>query len=88
MFIFDKYGHAMNVSFTERQEKYIKEQIASGHFQNASEVVRDALRLHETLREKMLDDLRKEVQKGWDSGVSSRSAEQILADKKAQYGIE
>lgn len=78
----------MNVSFTERQEKYIKEQIASGHFQNASEVVRDALRLHETLREKMLDDLRKEVQKGWDSGVSSRSAEQILADKKAQYGIE
>ncbi|SNT18823.1 antitoxin ParD1/3/4 [Ekhidna lutea] len=78
----------MNVSFTERQEKYIREQIASGHFQNASEVVRDALRLHETLREKMLDDLRKEINKAWDAPPSSRSAEQILADNKAKYGIK
>lgn len=88
MFIFSKNRHNMNVSFTDRQEKYIKEQIATGHFQNASEVVRDALRLHEILREKMLDDLRKEIQKGWDSGMSTRSAEQILADKKVQYGIK
>jgi len=88
MFILAKYGHKMNVSFTERQEKYIKDQIASGHFQNASEVVRDALRLHETLREKMLDDLRKEIQKGWDSGISEKSARQILNEKKAEFGVK
>ena len=37
----------MNVSFTKKQEEYISNQIESGDFQNASEVVRDALRLHE-----------------------------------------
>ena len=33
----------MNISFTDKQEKYIANQVKSGDFQNASEVVRDAL---------------------------------------------
>ena len=75
----------MNVSFTEKQEKYIAEQIASGDFQNASEVVRDALRLHATLRNKIIEDLRLEIQRGLESGHSERNALQILEDKKVQY---
>ena len=35
----------MNISFTDKQEKYIANQVKSGDFQNASEVVRDALTL-------------------------------------------
>ena len=37
----------MNVSFTKKQEQYITNQVESGDFQDASEVVRDALRLHQ-----------------------------------------
>ena len=76
----------MNVSFTEKQKNYIADQIKSGDFQNASEVVRDALRLHATMRRKIIDDLRREIDKAWDAPQSKRTAEQILADKKAQYG--
>ncbi|MEP5612498.1 MAG: type II toxin-antitoxin system ParD family antitoxin [Cyclobacteriaceae bacterium] len=89
MSIFARYGHkffAMNVSFTEKQERYIKDQIESGDFQNASEVVRDALRMHEIMRQRILEDLRKEINRAWDAPLSKRSAEQILADKKAQNG--
>lgn len=68
----------MNVSFTEKQEKYIADQIKSGDFQNASEVVRDALRLHETLRNRMIEDLRKEIEKGWSGPVSKRSVKDII----------
>ena len=48
----------MNVSLTKKQEDYIAEQIASGDFQNASELVRDALRLHEIYRHKVIEDLK------------------------------
>jgi len=78
----------MNVLFTEKQKKYIASMVESGDFQNASEVVRDALRLHEIMRKRMVEDLRREINKAWDAPVSERTAEQILADKKAQYGIK
>ena len=71
----------MNVSFTEKQEKYIAEQIKSGDFQNASEVVRDALRLHETLRNRIIEDLRVEIEKGWSGPASSRTVKDIIASK-------
>ena len=36
-----------NISLTDHFDRYIDEVIASGRYQNASEVVRDSLRLHE-----------------------------------------
>ncbi len=74
----------MNVSFTEKQEKYIAEQIKSGDFQNASEVVRDALRLHATLRNRMIEDLRKEIGKGWSGPTSKRSVRDIIEARTAE----
>ena len=74
----------MNVSFTEKQEKYIAEQIKSGDFQNASEVVRDALRLHATLRNRMIEDLRKEIEKGWSGPTSKRSVRDIIEARTAE----
>ncbi len=71
----------MNVSFTDKQEQYIAAQLASGDYQNASEVVRDALRLHELYRNKVLEELRTEIAKGWDSPVSNRSVKDIVAAK-------
>lgn len=71
----------MNVSFTAKQEKYISSLIKSGDYQNASEAVRDALRLHQIYREHLIKDLRLEIEKGWDSPVSKRSVKDILAAK-------
>ncbi len=71
----------MNVSFTEKQEKYIASQLQSGDFQNASEVVRDALRLHEVYRHRIIDELRAEIAKGWEGETSSRKIQDIVQDK-------
>ena len=71
----------MNISLTEKQENYISSQLASGDFQNASEVVRDAIRLHELYRTRVLEELRKDIMKGWEGPVSKRSVKDILAAK-------
>lgn len=73
----------MNISFTNKQEKYISEQVTEGDYQNASEVVRDALRLHEVYRHRVIEQLRAEVAKGWDGPDSTKSIKDIIAAKQA-----
>ena len=75
----------MNISFTKKQEIYINKQVETGDYQNNSEVIRDALRLHEIYREKVITDLRNEIEKGWSSENSDRSITDIIAAKKAAY---
>ncbi len=72
----------MNVSLTEKQEQYIASQLGSGDYQNASELVRDALRLHELYRHKVIEELRVEIEKGWDSSLSSKSVSDIIQEKQ------
>lgn len=72
----------MNISFTKKQEEYISKQVATGEYQNNSEVIRDALRLHTIYREKVINDLRKEIEKGWNSPDSSMTMAEIIASKK------
>lgn len=71
----------MNISFTEKQEQYIASQIKTGDFQNASELVRDALRLHEVYRHRVIEELRAEIARGWDGEVSKRTASDIAKAK-------
>jgi antitoxin ParD1/3/4 len=59
----------MNVSLTPELEQYIRTKVDSGRYLSASEVVREALRLLEQ-KEKRLEGLRVEIQKGLDSGHS------------------
>jgi antitoxin ParD1/3/4 len=57
----------MNVSLTPALEKLIKKKVKSGAYNNASEVVREALRLLEEQdkeRELKIQHLRMELQKG------------------------
>lgn len=88
MSIFAIFGYKfkyMNISFTKKQEEYIAEQVASGDYQNNSEVIRDALRLHSIYREKLLNELRNEIEKGWSGKASNRSVKDIIEEKKAKY---
>jgi antitoxin ParD1/3/4 len=71
----------MNVSFTEKQEQYIAALVESGDYQNASEAVRDAIRLHQIYRDKIVDALRAEIDKGWAAQPSKRNVRDIIADK-------
>jgi len=56
--------------------------VASGEYQNNSKIIRDALRLHGIYREKVIQDLRKEIELGWDGPDSSMTMDQIIAFKK------
>lgn len=71
----------MNISFTKKQKDYISEQVTSGDFQNASEVVRDALRLHEIYRFRVIEELKAEIEKGWAGASSPRSVKDIIQSK-------
>lgn len=71
----------MNISFTEKQKEYIASQVKDGDYQNASEVVRDALRLHEIYRHRVIEELRAKIAKGWDAPVSSRNVQDIVKAK-------
>ncbi|WP_347175335.1 type II toxin-antitoxin system ParD family antitoxin [Polaribacter uvawellassae] len=72
----------MNISFTKQQEEYITTQVKSGEYQNNSEVIRDALRLHTIYRNKVINDLKAEIEKGLESGISKRSVQEIIASKR------
>lgn len=57
----------MHISLTPRLEKMVKEKVVSGQYNNASEVVREALRLmgeFEEVRHRKLDRLRGELARG------------------------
>lgn len=63
----------MNVNLTPQLEELVRSKVSSGLYTSASEVVREALRLLEEqdrLREAKLEELRRDVRKGLDSGVS------------------
>ncbi len=72
----------MNISFTNEQEEYISTQVKSGGYQNASEVVQDALRLHEIYRHGIIAELRTEIAKGWDGEASCITVQDIIASKR------
>lgn len=78
----------MHVSLTPRLEALIREKVESGLYGNASEVVREALRLME-LRDRdhqsKLDDLRAAIQEGIDSGPARElDMDAFIAELKAE----
>ena len=65
----------MNVNLTPNLEELVRSKVSSGLYSSASEVVREALRLmdeQDRLRQMKLDELRRELRKGLDSGTSEQ----------------
>lgn len=63
-----------SVALGAQFEEFVKAQVTSGRYNNASEVVRDGLRLlqdQEDLRRVKLEWLRTEIQNGLDSGPAT-----------------
>ena len=60
----------MNVSLTSELENYVKSKVATGRYNSASEVLREALRLLEerdAMQAIRLESLRQDINKGLDS---------------------
>lgn len=61
----------MNISLTPQLDNYVAQKVASGDYNNASEVIREALRLlkeRDLIREAKLRDLRAAFEEGMNSG--------------------
>jgi antitoxin ParD1/3/4 len=76
----------MDISLTSQLEKVVKEKVASGLYNSASEVVGEALRLlddHDRLQQIKLERLRNDIREGLDSGKSaSLDMEAIKAEAR------
>ncbi|NRA86043.1 MAG: type II toxin-antitoxin system ParD family antitoxin [Rhizobiales bacterium] len=77
----------MNFSLGKKLEHYVTEQVGDGPFNNASEVIRDALRLHEEHHLK-LSALRHDIALGMDSirsgRISRATPEEIIQKAKSR----
>ncbi|GJL54768.1 MAG: CopG family transcriptional regulator [Nitrospirales bacterium] len=78
----------MHVSLTPELEALVKRYVEKGRYHSSSEVVREALRLweeQEQLRELRMEQLRKDIQAGIESGpVSSLDFDDIKQRGRAR----
>ena len=73
-----------SITFTTQQDLWIKQQIENGGFTNDSEYVRNLIRKDQEENQK-LDELKFAIQQGIDSGVSSRTVEDIWKAAEKRY---
>lgn len=87
----------MTVSLTEPMEKFVREKVAIGKYETASEVVREALRLLRQRDEVWRADVRSKVTQGMDSIRGGRSIPAVKVktkmaafkkDWKRSHGLE
>jgi antitoxin ParD1/3/4 len=78
----------MNVNLTPQLEDLVRAKVSSGLYTSASEVVREALRLmqeQDRLREAKLEELRRDVRRGLESGASQDwNATEVKAAARAR----
>ena len=86
----------MNINLTPQLEEMVRQKVASGSYNSASEVVREALRLMERedqVRAAALGQLRRDIQEGIDSGpageldveaIKRRGRERLAAMKRTE----
>jgi len=72
-----------SITITDRQNEWIKAQIASGNYGNESEVLRDLIRQKQAKTE-TIDQIRAAILDGDESGISQRSARDVVAAAKTK----
>ena len=84
----------MNVSLTPELERLVDEKVASGLYESASEVIREALRLlrdRDEVRTLALEDLKRDIVAGLDQLERGDSApldiEAIKAEGRRRLGV-
>ncbi len=72
------------ITFTKKQDDWIKLQIERGDFTNDSEYIRDLIRKDQVQRQKLLE-LERAIQEGLDSGLSEKTVEDIWREAEERY---
>ncbi|MEW7292109.1 type II toxin-antitoxin system ParD family antitoxin [Aquimarina sp. 2304DJ70-9] len=67
------------ITFTEKQDKWIKSQIKAGEFTNDSEYLRDLVRRDQSKKAKY-SALKAAITEGMDSGISTKSVPDIMKE--------
>ncbi len=81
-------GKNTSISLGSHFEGYIASQVATGHYGNRSEVIRDALRNHEE-RQQRVEALRQALIEGEQSGEDSPlDMEEIIASARKKAGLD
>ncbi|WP_366523783.1 type II toxin-antitoxin system ParD family antitoxin [uncultured Algimonas sp.] len=73
-----------SVTFTDANDKWLQTQVAKGEYSSKSDVINDLVR-QERRRERRIDWIRAELDKGYESGISERSPSEIWEDVKARH---
>jgi len=73
-----------SISFTPPNDKWIQEQIDSEEFTSKSDVINDLIRRARRESEQEIEAIRVALIKGEQSGISSRTPQQIMADVLAK----
>lgn len=77
-----------SISLGEHFEEFVRERIAQGRYQNASEVVRAGLRLleeHEIGVEERARVLKEKINEAWDDPRPSLPADEVFDEIEALY---
>lgn len=79
----------MNISLSPELEAIVNDKVKSGQYNSASEVIREGIRLlqqHDEMREKKLEALRIEIQKGIDDLEAGRFRDgaEVMAEMRAR----
>lgn len=74
----------MNISLPDQMKEWIEAQVATGRYANVSDFVRDVVREKQTYEQK-LENLRAMLKEGEESGVSTKTLDDIWADIQAKY---
>jgi len=80
-----RQNFGMNVSLTEPMEQFVRQKVALGEYETASEVVREALRLLRHRDEVWKNEVQGRIKAGMDSIRAGRtlSAERVQAEMSA-----
>ncbi len=74
------------ITLTDKQDEWIKAQIASGDFTNDSEYIRDLVR-HDQEQHAKFQALKQAIQKGLDSGISDLTMDEIREKVRKDMGL-
>jgi len=75
---------SLNINLTPQLEDMVRQKVAGGLYNSASEVVREALRLMETedrMRELKLAQLRQDIREGLDSGTAGELDMEVIKQR-------
>jgi antitoxin ParD1/3/4 len=77
----------MNVSLPDAMKSWVEGRAETGAYSNASDYVRDLIRKDRERVEK-INAMQALVSEALDSGISPRSAQDILADARRRAGVD